>query len=535
MKENATAKSLVKEENRSLKFFLILFYVISIGYDAFYYYFTPLYINPSYKIGYPEKGHLGIWTHIIQFAILPLAFYLVKNHKIFSIKYLYFYTYLILSTINDMLNFYYSGAFENGNIVELIIILFSPIFVNKHFFWTVSIGIIGKYGIEGLVIQDTTVLIPIIILSTLSAAAYILLSRFHSYTLTISESEKQLRTLMNALPDSVVLKDEAGHWVEANKKTIEFFSIDSHFYKGKTDQELAENSFHYKSIFENAEHTDHLLGHDKLEVTFEKTVMDMEGTEQTYEITTVPMFKEDGQRKGTIVVTRDITERKKTEELLVQSEKLSAVGELAAGLSHEIKNPLTSLKGFTQMMKAKAVGDDVFHLSIMESELERIQSIVNEFLMLAKPQKTNYQENNLEELFQHVIFLLKTQASSQNITINYEQDETVSPVHCDGNQLKQVFINIIKNATEAMPNGGNIDISIKKREDHTLIRIKDDGTGIPQDVLSKLGEPFYTTKETGTGLGLMICFRIIEQHNGNISIESEEGNGTTFEIELPVM
>jgi signal transduction histidine kinase len=186
------------------------------------------------------------------------------------------------------------------------------------------------------------------------------------------------------------------------------------------------------------------------------------------------------------------------------------------------------------MMKAKAIGDDLFHLSIMESELERIQSIVHDFLMMAKPQKTNYQENNLEELFQHVITLLKTQAAAQNITINYEQDEMVSLLHCDGNQLKQVFINIIKNAAEAMPHGGNIDISINKKNEHILIRIKDSGIGIPQEILTKLGEPFYTTKENGTGLGLMICFRIIEQHNGNISIESVEGSGTTFDIELPI-
>jgi PAS domain S-box-containing protein len=330
---------LIDQEKRSIKMFLILFYIVSFGYIGFYYFFLPTVVYKERELGFPE-GSLGIWMYVIQLALLPLAIYFIKNQKIFSVKYIYLYTYIFTALLNDLLLFFYSGEYGNDNIVELILVLFSPLFVNKRFFWHASLGLILKYAVIGILLQETRVFIPIILLAIFSVAAYILLSRFYSYTHSIRESEQELRTLINALPDSVVLKNEDGKWVNANKKTMEFFSIDEHFYKGKTDEELAEKSFNYKEISEGSAHTEQLIGHEKLALTYEKVIIDTTDNEHTYEITTVPMFKENGDRKGTIVVTRDITERKKTEELLMQSEKLSAVGELAAGLSHEIKTPL---------------------------------------------------------------------------------------------------------------------------------------------------------------------------------------------------
>lgn len=244
---------------------------------------------------------------------------------------------------------------------------------------------------------------------------------------------------------------------------------------------------------------------------------------------------ENGEAEKIVIVARDITERKRTEELLRRSEKLTIVGQLAAGVAHEIRNPLTSLKGFLQLLHKKTEGQD-YIFNLMLSELERINEIVSEFLMIAKPQASRFQRYNLVHIVQNVVSLLETQAILSNVQIEaaFHPPEGVI-VDCDENQLKQVFINILKNAVEAMPNGGTVRVEVNLLEDgQARIRFADEGPGIPEDRIPRLGEPFYTTKEKGTGLGLMISFKIIEDHRGAIHIKSSAGAGTVFDVLLPV-
>ncbi|GIM48038.1 hypothetical protein DNHGIG_35870 [Collibacillus ludicampi] len=233
---------------------------------------------------------------------------------------------------------------------------------------------------------------------------------------------------------------------------------------------------------------------------------------------------------GTLI---DITERKRTEELLRKSDKLAVVGQLAAGVAHEIRNPLTALRGFVQLLKS-TVKEPKEYFEVMLSELDRINFIVSEFLFLAKPQVVNFERKDLVAILQSVIKLLETQAIMENIQIVTKFTDLPS-IHCDENQLKQVFVNLLKNAIEAMPNGGEIDIQVKMRDkDHVQVRFIDHGCGISKERIRKLGEPFYTTKEKGTGLGLMICYKIIEAHRGQIHIDSEIGKGTIVDVLLPV-
>ncbi|KRF43676.1 ATP-binding protein [Paenibacillus sp. Soil787] len=229
-------------------------------------------------------------------------------------------------------------------------------------------------------------------------------------------------------------------------------------------------------------------------------------------------------------VIRDISARKRNDEFLKRTDKLSAIGQLAAGVAHEIRNPLTALKGFTQLMISKY---NEPYCAIMLEELDRINLIVNEFMLLSKPQIANMKQNNLKILIDNVIFLLEAQAIINNVQINYELEENIPPIFCDENQLKQVFINIMKNAIEAMPDGGNLIIQSQVSSEKVLLRFIDQGDGIPQEQILKLGQPFFTTKEKGTGLGLMVCYNIIEAHKGTMFIESEQGRGTTVNITFP--
>ncbi|MFY4773523.1 PAS domain S-box protein [Metabacillus sp. RGM 3146] len=232
------------------------------------------------------------------------------------------------------------------------------------------------------------------------------------------------------------------------------------------------------------------------------------------------------------VIMRDISDRKKTEELMLRSEKLSVAGQLAAGIAHEIRNPLTAIKGFLQLMKPSD-GTDTYY-DIVFSELNRIELILSELLLLAKPQESVFKSTHVRTLLQEISTLLETQANLNNVAI--EQHHEIKDLHikCDQNQLKQVFINLIKNGIDAMPQGGKIIIETKVEQSGLIILVKDTGKGIPQDVLKRMGEPFYTTKEKGTGLGLMITYKIIENHNGTTHVESQIGKGTCFTITLPI-
>lgn len=241
-----------------------------------------------------------------------------------------------------------------------------------------------------------------------------------------------------------------------------------------------------------------------------------------------------GQVVEVIGSSIDISELKRTQELLRKSEKLSIVGELAAGVAHEIRNPLTPLKGFVQLLQAK-YPDDQRYFNIMLSELDRINLIVSEFVVLAKPQTTVFQQKDLRPMVDNIVAILDTQAIIYNIQILKEYTPDLPEINCEENQLKQVFVNILKNSIDAMPEGGTICIGLYKHDDdHVLIRFSDDGVGIPEDRIPMLGEPFYTTKDKGTGLGLMVSYKIIQNHQGQISIHSELNKGTTVEIILPV-
>jgi len=241
-----------------------------------------------------------------------------------------------------------------------------------------------------------------------------------------------------------------------------------------------------------------------------------------------------GSVEGFFTVARDITEKLQTEQLLRQSDRLSVVGQFAAGIAHEIRNPLTAIRGFLQLLQVTTERNS-HYLDIMRGEIDRINDIVGEFLLLSKPQSTVFKRADLCEMLNQVIVLLRTHAIMDNVEILAEFDQSIPQIDMVSNELKQVFINVIKNAIEAMRDGGQIQVQVERHDRHELIvRVVDQGVGIPVENLSRMGEPFYTTKEKGTGLGLMICHRIVQHHGGRLQIHSVVNEGTCVEIVLPV-
>jgi two-component system sporulation sensor kinase A len=230
---------------------------------------------------------------------------------------------------------------------------------------------------------------------------------------------------------------------------------------------------------------------------------------------------------------QDITIQKQTEELLRKTEKLNVAGQLAAGIAHEIRNPLTALKGFAKLMCQANEESKLRYFQIMQEEFNRIELILGELLILAKPQVVAFEPHDTKAILSEVIELLNTEAILSDVIIELDCEPDLPLVKCERNQLKQVFVNMIKNAIEAMPNGGDLNVSVKKAAGGVALYFADQGLGISEERLPRIGEPFYTTKEKGTGLGVMVSFAIIDEHQGHIEYQSKLGVGTTVLIQLP--
>lgn len=251
-------------------------------------------------------------------------------------------------------------------------------------------------------------------------------------------------------------------------------------------------------------------------------------------VTISPIRDSDGTIRAFASISRDMRSRNKMEELLRRSEKLTTVGQLAAGVAHEIRNPLTTLRGFLQLQQ-ETKKLTLAHVSLMLSELDRINLIVGEFLILAKPQATKFVAKDVRDVLQDVIAFMNSEALLHDIEFRIAFTEEYCRISCEENQLKQVFINLLKNAIEAMPSGGLIHINVSHRREHISITIADEGEGIPDEMISKIGDPFFTGKETGTGLGIMVSQRIINSHRGTMDIRSQVKVGTTVHVMLPIL
>ncbi len=347
------------------------------------------------------------------------------------------------------------------------------------------------------------------------------------------EEEQQLSTLINSMPDFVCFKDHKGRWLRVNDFGRKLYHLEDVDYFGKTDLDLGEIVPFFKETFEHCVKTDEEAWEKREMTRAEESFMTPSGEIKTFDVIKVPLFGECGERKGILTIGRDITQQKLAETLLLKKEKLSVLGELAAGIAHEIRNPLTSIKGFMQVMRETKTTND-WYIGIVLNELERIDQIVSELLVLAKPQSQCYKPFPLSDAINYVVHLIIHEATLNNVDISIDGDASDALIYGDKNQIIQVFINIMKNAIEAMPKGGRLHVRAWKTEDRVHVSLADTGIGISQERLAKIGEPFFTLKEKGMGLGLTTSMKIIQEHKGTFEIESELGKGTTVYLSLPM-
>ncbi|RSK25738.1 PAS domain-containing protein [Bacillus sp. HMF5848] len=238
----------------------------------------------------------------------------------------------------------------------------------------------------------------------------------------------------------------------------------------------------------------------------------------------------------------DITTRKQFEDsllienqkLVMQSDRFAVSAQLAAGIAHEVRNPLTAISGFLQLIRPELVSQKDY-LDIIFSEIKRIEFILSELMVLTKPQKPNLEKLDIVKVVDHVLALLETNALLHDVELVKLYSDAPIWVNGDENQLKQVFINLVKNGIEATKLNGEVSVNIKRDKTSVHIQVTDNGIGMDEKTLKEIAHPFFTTKETGTGLGLAVCYAIVESHHGAVRVESTLDEGSTFIVVLPVI
>ncbi|PFM60456.1 PAS domain-containing sensor histidine kinase [Bacillus cereus] len=338
----------------------------------------------------------------------------------------------------------------------------------------------------------------------------------------LKQQTSELELIFKALPDLCFLTEADGTIIDYKAGSPTKFYVPAETFMGKKFYEVLPSPVaqQFREAIRQVK--------EKESTVIVEYPLALKGSIDFFEARCLPLLHD-----KIMVIIRDITERKKTEELLNKSDTLAAIGQLAAGVAHEVRNPLTVIKGFIQLFQINKE-DQEKYFDLMLSEIERIEAILQEFLSIAKTDEIPTEKKNIYKIFENVVSLINTKAIMTNIQVELIADLSEIIIECSENQLKQVFINILQNSIEAMPDGGKISIHMKEmNEDGVIIDIVDAGIGIPEERIKRLGEPFYSTKEKGTGIGLMLSYKIIESHQGAISIMSDVGVGTTVTIYLP--
>jgi PAS domain S-box-containing protein len=261
-----------------------------------------------------------------------------------------------------------------------------------------------------------------------------------------------------------------------------------------------------------------------------------EGKEIITSMTISPLRDAEGKVIAASRICKDITQLKKAEERLTLAERLTSLGEISAGVAHELRNPLAGIKLNTQILLRKKDFPEMGRrlLESTQEGIEKIQKIVDDMLHFAKPRPSHFKEVEINRVVEDSLTIFQTKLKRGNISLEFFKGERLSAVWIDPHQIQQVLINLMLNAIQAMEKGGTLTLrTFLDHGNHVAIEVRDTGVGIPQSHLKKIFDPFFTTKSEGTGLGLSITLKILESHGATIDVESREGKGSVFTIHVP--
>ncbi|MYL64805.1 PAS domain S-box protein [Bacillus hwajinpoensis] len=362
--------------------------------------------------------------------------------------------------------------------------------------------------------------------------SYVVVSRDvtekHEAEMKLQLNEKKHRMILEHSNDLICMMNHEGITVYASPSYKEVLGYEQTEVIGKDIL-----TFIHPEDYEKCQKAIQTLTETKQSITTVYRKRHASGHSVILEAKGMAVSEGDEQVNHFVFIARDITEKIQLEQYRENIEKLAIIGDVAAGFAHEIRNPLTSIKGFLKLLaKNEAEHDRMYH-QIIEGELAKIEEVINGFISLAKPEAGEVAEVSLLKLIKNAINVLTPQAASKNIRINISSQLKTIVICCQKNQMKQVFINILKNAVEAIEENGKIDVILEENQNNVSIEIHDNGVGIEEERLERIGVPFYTNKEKGIGLGMTVSNKIITEHKGSLRVESEPGEGTRVYIQLP--
>lgn len=347
-------------------------------------------------------------------------------------------------------------------------------------------------------------------------------------------------SILTSLEDGVIITDAAGD--------ISFANQAAETLVGLSSTKMVHHA--YTSVFRDVEWLTTLiaksLSPDESTSRAEGEFAKRPGTAVPVGATVSPLQDDRGATVGSVVVLRDRTVRQAMEEDLRRSDRLALLGTLGAGLAHEIKNPLSGIRGAAQLLQAELSPQEsvLENTAIIIREVDRVNGLLEQLLDLARPARLKLEPLNVHELLNHVLELESNTVEAGDVRVQRAYDPSLPPILGDRAQLTQVFLNLIKNALQAMAGDGCLTLTTRVETDFSVrtrsrqkarlarIDIADNGPGIDTGDLPHIFSPFFTTKQSGTGLGLAVCHRVINEHGGTIRVESQTGRGTVFKVSL---
>jgi two-component system, sporulation sensor kinase E len=350
------------------------------------------------------------------------------------------------------------------------------------------------------------------------------------YLLRLADEKGFLETIFNAIHEGVIVTDLSGRISYLNRAACELFALEREACVGHPLSERLQG-LDWEKLVE----TDKVVSRD-MEVFYPR--------HRYLNFYVVPVFIDDPAKRehvGYAVILRDITESRRATDETIQSERLTALTLLAAGVAHELGNPLNSLHIHLQLMERKlrkvpaAQRESLSaSLEVAREEIQRLDTIIQQFLGAIRPAHLETKQENINALVRESVAFLQPEIRDRNILVEQELRSDLPLVEVDRTQLKQAFYNVIKNAFQAMKQDGLLRIRTDLEDDWLTISFSDTGGGISPENMSKMFEPYFTTRASGTGLGLLIVRRIVREHGGEIDMISDEGKGLTFTIRLPL-
>jgi two-component system sensor histidine kinase HydH len=361
-----------------------------------------------------------------------------------------------------------------------------------------------------------------------SASVYFIFVLQNAYLVrrTLDEMRTYTRNVLESMANGLISVDRSLRVATFNPTALEILRKPKEEVDGRPISELLPLEEEVKRVFADSE------------LILEKEVKIADEGKGKFLAVSVSPLKEPESHisRGAVVILRDLTMIRELEQKVIVSEKFAALGRLSAGVAHEIRNPLNSIRGFIQYFQKKLALDeeDYRYTDLMLTEVDRLNRVISKLLAYSKPREPRLSIRSADEVLDHCIGVVQLEATEAGVEIVKEQGANDIPlVLMDTDQMTQVFLNILINAIEATPRGGKVVVGCETDgEGHVMIHVADTGEGIPKENLDKLFDPFFSTKKKGTGLGLAIVKSILEGHGGEIEAESEPGKGTRFTVTL---